>query len=89
MTCGPSLRWRCPRSGKYGSVVSQNVDFDVNGTPLEVGLLLPSRGDWRVDFTDLKRGGALDSGWFCLADDRAAFHLAGVSWLPWRFGQFA
>lgn len=93
-------------TSKHGWAVSQNVYFDVNGTPLEVGLFLPSRGDWSFDFTDIKLvnsfdndfvlgidpfvaytvgvrcgdpGTNRDNGWFCLADDKATFHLAGVS----------
>jgi len=89
-----------------GTVLSQNVYFDINGAPIDIGLFLPERGNWSFDFTDIKLvntfdndfllnidpfvsytagvrcgdpGTNRDNGWFCLADDKATFHLAGVS----------
>lgn len=91
---------------RFGRMVSQNVYFDINGAPVEVGLSLPARGEWSFDFTDIRLvntfdndfllgidpfvaytvgvrcgdpGTNRDNGWFCLADDKASFHLAGVT----------
>lgn len=89
-----------------GTVLTQNVYFDIDGSPVKVLMELPDRGDWSFDFTDLKLintfdndfllgidpfiqftlgfrcgdpGTNRDNGWLCLADDKASFHLAGVT----------
>ncbi|WP_298626159.1 PEP-CTERM sorting domain-containing protein [uncultured Zoogloea sp.] len=93
-------------TSQNGTVLSQNVYFDVNGAARDLYMYLPERGNWTFDFTDIKLvnsfdndfvlgidpfvaytvgvrcgdpGTNRDNGWFCLADDKATFHLAGVS----------